>query len=74
MEALTTEEKRRIPLETLTADEAARMLGCSRSKLQELLRTGELPSFKVGRRRMALRADVEALIERRLKAEGPEVR
>jgi excisionase family DNA binding protein len=61
-------------METFTVDEVARQLRCGRNKVFELIKQGELPSFRVGRRRVVLRQDVEALIERRLKAEGPEVR
>ena len=59
---------------TLTIDEAARQLGCGKAKVYELIRTGELPSVKIGRRRVVRWADVDALLERRSQAEGPEVR
>ncbi|PFG75308.1 helix-turn-helix domain-containing protein [Tepidiforma thermophila] len=57
-------------METFTVEEAAMMLRCGRNKVFELIKQGELPSFQVGRRRMVLRQDVEALIERRMKAAG----
>src|SRR5690349_13908266 len=34
------------------AVEAARLLGCGRTKLFELLASGEIPSFQIGRRRL----------------------
>jgi excisionase family DNA binding protein len=36
-------------------DEAAEMLGLSRELLNDLLRTGQLPSIKAGRRRIIAR-------------------
>ena len=59
---------------TLTIDEAARELGCGKAKVYELIRTGELPSAKIGRRRVVRWADVDALLVRRAQAEGLEVR
>ena len=47
------------------------LLGLSHSTIYELLATGEIPSFKVGRRRVIPLTAVEQWIERRLKeAEG----
>ena len=50
---------------TLSIDETARQLGCGKAKVYELIRTGELPSVKIGRRRVVRWADVDALLIRR---------
>jgi excisionase family DNA binding protein len=39
--------------------EAARLMGVSRSRVYELLNSGELPSYKDGRRRLILVSDIE---------------
>jgi excisionase family DNA binding protein len=57
-------------MEMLTVEEVARQLHCGHNTVFKLIKQGELPSFRVGRLRMVLRQDVEALIERRLKAEA----
>jgi excisionase family DNA binding protein len=40
--------------EFLRPDEVARLLRCGRTKAYELLRTGEVPSYRVGRSRTSL--------------------
>lgn len=40
--------------------EAARLIGCGRTKLYELLGTGEIKSFHLGRRRLVRLAAIEA--------------
>ncbi len=46
-------------------DEARALLGgIGRTRLFEMLKTGELPSVKIGRRRMVLVSDIEAYVER----------
>lgn len=40
------------------------MLGIGKTKLYELLAEGELEAIRVGRRRLILRASIEALVER----------
>lgn len=40
--------------------EAARLIGCGRTRLYELLRDRELPSFNLGRRRLIRMAAIEA--------------
>jgi excisionase family DNA binding protein len=42
--------------------EAARILGCGRTKLYELLTSGEIKSFHLGRRRLVRLAAIEAWI------------
>ena len=42
--------------------EAARILGCGRTKLYELLASGEIKSFHLGRRRLVRLAAIEAWI------------
>jgi excisionase family DNA binding protein len=54
------EVRSRIPEqeELLTVEEVRRWLRLGRTRLNELLQSGELPSFKVGRRRFIRRGDV----------------
>jgi len=49
--------------EWFTTDELIRWLGIGRTKTYELLRTGEIPSYKIGRVRRIRRRDVEAWLE-----------
>jgi excisionase family DNA binding protein len=44
--------------------DAMRVVGFGRSKLYELLTSGELASVKHGRRRLILREDLEAMLKR----------
>lgn len=46
----------------LTVPEAAELLRMSPSTVAHLCRTGELPSRKLGRRRIILRPQIEALL------------
>ena len=48
----------------LTVDELIRFLRCGRTRTNEILRSGELKSYKIGRRRLIRREDVEAFLER----------
>ena len=50
--------------EWFTTDELVRWLGLGRTKAYEMLRTGEIPSYKIGRIRRIRRRDVEAWLER----------
>lgn len=50
--------------EWFTTDELIRWLGLGRTKTYELLRAGEIPSYKIGRVRRIRRGDVEAWLER----------
>ena len=49
--------------ELLTVDEVRVWLRLGRTRLNELLQSGELPSFKVGRRRFLRRGDVLEWLE-----------
>jgi excisionase family DNA binding protein len=46
------------------AEEAARLLGISRTRTYEMLRQGELRSVRLGRARRVRLADIEALVEK----------
>jgi len=50
--------------EWFTTDELIRWLGLGRTKTYELLRSGEIPSYRIGRVRRIRRQDVEAWLER----------
>lgn len=55
-----------VPLEerlTLTVEEAARLLGISRSFAYEAVAAGELPSIRIGRRVLIPRAALERLLD-----------
>ena len=45
-------------------DELWQWLGLGRTKIYELLRSGEIPSYKIGRVRRIRRRDLEAWLER----------
>ena len=47
---------------TLTIDEAQEISGLGRTKLYELLKSGELPARKLGKRTLILHADLEAFL------------
>ncbi|MCA1728208.1 MAG: helix-turn-helix domain-containing protein [Actinobacteria bacterium] len=66
------ELKTKIPQEheLLTIDEVRAWLRLGRTRLNELLQTGELPSFKVGRRRFLRRDDVLNWLERHRQQPG----
>ena len=48
----------------LTVDELIRFLRLGRTRTHELLRSGEIGSYKLGRRRLVRREDVETWLER----------
>jgi excisionase family DNA binding protein len=50
--------------EWFTTDELIRWLGLGRTKTYELLRSGEIPSYRIGRVRRIRRQDIEAWLER----------
>ena len=64
---------RKIPVNPLAVgpDDAARMLGTCRSRVYQLMKSGELPSYKDGRLRRILVADIEARIARFMLAPAP---
>ncbi|MEM7338118.1 MAG: helix-turn-helix domain-containing protein [Actinomycetota bacterium] len=45
-------------------DEAAEQLSIGRTLVYRLIRTGHLPSLKIGHRRLVARADLEAFVNR----------
>ncbi len=49
--------------EWFTTDELVRWLGLGRTKTYEMLRSGEIPSYKIGRIRRIRRSDVEVWLE-----------
>ena len=50
--------------EWFTTDELVRWLGLGRTKTYEMLRSGEIPSYKIGRIRRIRRSEVEVWLER----------
>jgi len=50
--------------ELLTVDETIRLLRLGRTRVNEILRSGDLPSYKLGRRRLVRRRDIEDWLER----------
>ncbi len=48
---------------TLTVDQAAKLLGISRNLAYELVRLGQIPSVRLGRRIVVPRAALERLLE-----------
>ena len=50
--------------ELLTVDETIRLLRLGRTRVNEILRSGDLPSYKLGRRRLVRRQAVEEWLER----------
>ena len=47
----------------LTVDETIRVLRLGRTRVNEMLRSGEIPSLKLGRRRLVRRKDLEAWLD-----------
>jgi excisionase family DNA binding protein len=56
-------ETQREQQELLTVDETTRFLRLGRTRVHELLRSGELPSYKLGRRRLVRRTDLERFLD-----------
>jgi len=50
----------------ISVSEAAQMLGISRARLYPLISRGEIPSFKIGGRRLVPVKALESFIERQL--------
>lgn len=59
----------RLPPLAVGPTEAARLIGCGRTRLYELLQDQELPSFTLGRRRLIRVSAIEAWITAREQAE-----
>jgi len=51
------------PRRTYSVTEAARLLGISRTKAYECIRTGELPALRLGRRIVVPAARLERLLD-----------
>lgn len=51
--------------EYFSPDEMAEWIGIGRTLAYRLLSSGEIPSYKIGRRRIVSRSDVEAWLEER---------
>lgn len=49
---------------SVSVEESARILGISRSATYELIAQGEIKTFKIGRRRLALASELKAFIAR----------
>ena len=56
------------PKVLVSVPDAASMLSLSRRGVEILIGSGELPSVKIGRRRLIRRTDIDALIDRHLQA------
>ncbi|MCU1750069.1 helix-turn-helix domain-containing protein [Pseudomonas sp. 6D_7.1_Bac1] len=52
---------------SVSVEDAARIVGYSRSGVYELIASGDLKAFKLGRRRLILMAELKAWIERAAK-------
>ena len=46
----------------LTVDETIRLLRLGRTRVNQMLRSGEIPSLKLGRRRLVRRTDLETFL------------
>lgn len=55
---------------TLTVEEAAKMLGIGRNLCYERVKTGDLPSIKIGRRILIPRRALEKFLEQAGKDKG----
>jgi len=58
--------------EWFSPDELWRWLGLGRTKTYELLQSGEIPSYKIGRVRRIRRADIESWLEQNRSRPGDE--
>jgi excisionase family DNA binding protein len=52
---------------SVSVEDAARIVGYSRSGVYELIASGDLKAFKVGRRRLILMTELKAWVERAAK-------
>jgi len=53
---------------SVSVEEAARLTSHSRSGIYEVIASGDLKAFKIGRRRLILMTELKAWIERAAKA------
>lgn len=58
------EQAKSLPPLAVGVDQAAGILGISRSATYELIAEGQINTFKIGRRRLALMTELRAFIER----------
>ncbi|WP_213876133.1 helix-turn-helix domain-containing protein [Pseudomonas sp. dw_358] len=56
------------PQLSVSVEEAARLVGHSRSGIYEVIASGDLKAFKLGKRRLILMTELRAWIERAAKA------
>ena len=56
--------------ELLTVEETIRFLRLGRTRVNEMLRSGEIPSLKIGRRRLVRRRDLERWLDEQVYASG----
>ncbi|MCL9654712.1 MULTISPECIES: helix-turn-helix domain-containing protein [Pseudomonas] len=61
------EQAHQIPPLSVSVEDAARIVGYSRSGVYELIASGNLKAFKLGRRRLILMTELKAWIERAAK-------
>ncbi|MNC01139.1 Helix-turn-helix domain protein [compost metagenome] len=61
------EQANQIASLSVSVEDAARIVGYSRSGVYELIASGDLKAFKLGRRRLILMAELKAWIERAAK-------
>ncbi|MFJ2465064.1 MULTISPECIES: helix-turn-helix domain-containing protein [unclassified Pseudomonas] len=52
---------------SVSVEDAARIVGYSRSGVYELIASGDLKAFKIGRRRLILMTELKAWVERAAK-------
>ncbi|MBV4544683.1 helix-turn-helix domain-containing protein [Pseudomonas triticicola] len=52
---------------SVSVEDAARIVGYSRSGVYELIASGDLKAFKLGRRRLILMTELKAWVERAAK-------
>lgn len=53
---------------SVSVEDAARVVGYSRSGVYELIASGELKAFKLGRRRLILMSELKSWVERAAQA------
>lgn len=56
------------PQLSMSVEEAARLTGYTRSGIYEVIASGDLKAFKLGKRRLILMTELRAWIERAAKA------
>ena len=69
--ALPSAEEARLPRLTVRIADAVTMLGIGRSKVYELIGTGEIETIKLGSATLILVESITALVERRRRASEP---